>query len=622
MINQIKMLISSMFLLLVWGGTQVSCTQNEPYKPRSTEGVLSIFLNPVRLDELLPGGYFKITGQGLIEDATYQVSLDLNQATTITRIPLEMIEILDGLLVRWPVQEGLNIPEGSALGSILVEASLRNFTGIARAEWSAQLAHTLTPQLSGLSPLLSPQTPSSLSGSGLLHEGEGTSILNLNGQFIDHQGMSTSLEISEPLTDQLSAQTQDALSRDRSQRWWSPHPRYFGIKGGRFEGSANITNNGVGGLTMSETISVSFEVSEPYISLVTPSSVSRGQRLFIEGGGFVDLLDSSVVGLTTLSFTGTLTPFNTAQSPVEYTDLRFEVRHETGAKISTSFEPGYNSSCESLDLGGMAGVLEGEFIATVFWSDQEVTTNSMPMSIEIASSKQVVYLSFLPAFTDSLRLFGLRNLSARVIDEIIAVVQRDYTGVNLEIRTTPPTDFELYSTVEIGGPDPNAQSLFGLDNTTGLDVCNQRLDDNLAGRNAESGNSYGGVFVESFLNLSPAQTSDANSLADPIFDEIFQPLMMTPAQLNDLQGPRAESVLNAIRVLGHLVGNTLTHEIGHSLGLPVIAGCGSYHNAPGPRQIMDCGRDRPFIERAGLDPEGPPRWTSENFSYLQKILPQ
>lgn len=599
-----------------------SCTYNEPYEPKESEGVLNLTLSPINLAELLPGGYFRITGQGLIEEADYTVSLDLEEASGSRRILLELIEIRDGLLVRWPVNEGLTTPVGLARGSVLVEASLRGFIGSARVQWSATLMRTIMPRLESMSLVVSAQTPSPILGQGFLSNGEGDSILNLSGVFTDPMGISSTLDLSEPLLiTPPNPLGQEHLSQDRTMRWWVPRPSYFGAKGGHFEGSVTITNNGPGGLLMSDPKSVNFDVSEPFISFVTPASVSRGQRLYIEGGGFLDLVEGADVGLTTLTFTGQLVPYNNAIAPIEYREVRFEVNHESGARLSTSFEPEYNSSCESLDIGGVSGVLEGSVTATVFWRDDEVVTTPSPLSVEIASSKQIVYLSFLPAFTDSLRLFGLRNLSARVINEIIGVVQRDYNGVNLEVRTSPPSDFELFSTVEIGGPDPNAQSLFGLDNTSGLDLCNQRLDDKLAGRNAESGNSYGGVFVESFLSLSPSRGGEANGLADPLFDEIFQPLMADPAELSDLSGTRADEVLTAIRVLGHLVGNTLTHEIGHSLGLPVVPGCGSYHNAPGPRQIMDCGRDRPFIERAGLDPEGPPKWTSENFAYLQKILP-
>ena len=96
--------------------------------------------------------------------------------------------------------------------------------------------------------------------------------------------------------------------------------------------------------------------------------------------------------------------------------------------------------------------------------------------------------------------------------------------------------------------------------------------------------------------------------------------MDEPAKLTE-QGARYEVVSRAIGVLGHLVGNTLSHELGHSLGLPVYPGCGQYHNAPGELQMMDCGQDRPFVERAGLDPRGFATWTPENREYLENILP-
>ncbi|MEZ4465309.1 MAG: hypothetical protein R3F43_12710 [bacterium] len=86
-------------------------------------------------------------------------------------------------------------------------------------------------------------------------------------------------------------------------------------------------------------------------------------------------------------------------------------------------------------------------------------------------------------------------------------------------------------------------------------------------------------------------------------------------------GSRDAEIERAIRTLGNLVGNTATHEIGHSLGLPVAPGCGQYHNAPGDRQIMDCGSDRPFAERAELEPGSQAEFTPENRAYLERILP-
>jgi hypothetical protein len=161
--------------------------------------------------------------------------------------------------------------------------------------------------------------------------------------------------------------------------------------------------------------------------------------------------------------------------------------------------------------------------------------------------------------------------------------------------------------------------LFGLDNTSGLDRCNQRLNDQLAGKNVDGG-GYGGVFVESFLQLS-AKNHPENPLADPLFDTIFQSVIDRPPSSSEKEGNRALEIQNAIAILSHLIANTLAHEVGHSLGLTTVPGCGTFHTSPGDLQMMDCGSDRPFIERAGLDQRGLANWTQEDLNYLRLILP-
>ena len=76
----------------------------------------------------------------------------------------------------------------------------------------------------------------------------------------------------------------------------------------------------------------------------------------------------------------------------------------------------------------------------------------------------------------------------------------------------------------------------------------------------------------------------------------------------------------AIFVLGNLIGTTLTHEVGHSLGLANPYGQG-YHN-PGdrPNRLMDAGGDRPFEERAQLSEQGPAVFCDQEYDYLRTIL--
>jgi hypothetical protein len=73
-------------------------------------------------------------------------------------------------------------------------------------------------------------------------------------------------------------------------------------------------------------------------------------------------------------------------------------------------------------------------------------------------------------------------------------------------------------------------------------------------------------------------------------------------------------------VLGNLVGNTITHEVGHSLGLSAIDG--EFHNVgDNPGWIMVSGSFRPFAERAEIDGYAPAVFSPFNRAYLQSVLP-
>ena len=79
-------------------------------------------------------------------------------------------------------------------------------------------------------------------------------------------------------------------------------------------------------------------------------------------------------------------------------------------------------------------------------------------------------------------------------------------------------------------------------------------------------------------------------------------------------------------MIGRLAGHTASHEVGHSLGLPFVAGEDPedvvYHNEPLDEAfIMDAGSDRPFQERAELGGQGPAKFSPRNRAYLQRILP-
>jgi hypothetical protein len=225
-------------------------------------------------------------------------------------------------------------------------------------------------------------------------------------------------------------------------------------------------------------------------------------------------------------------------------------------------------------------------------------------------------------------------------------MERDYTTVNVDVRLEPPTDFALYAEVEIAGPDPNGLGLLGYDNTPGKDNGNERLFDRIGGVNATTQEDgfpgYGGVFIESLFAFSedPEPFAEKIPAADPAFDEIFDPFRPDrggrPVVAADLAGnavpvltsgegcpatERSQQIACAVWVLGNLIGTTLSHESGHSLGLANPFSEGFHNFSDEPNRLMDSGGDRPFAERAELFGQGPARFCTTEYEYLRQILP-
>jgi hypothetical protein len=170
-----------------------------------------------------------------------------------------------------------------------------------------------------------------------------------------------------------------------------------------------------------------------------------------------------------------------------------------------------------------------------------------------------------------------------------------------------------------------------------------RLYDQLGGVNAQTQQDgspgYGGVFVESLMGFSlhPA-TGDSVDGADPTFDAIFDPLRPDggePVRADDLAAgvapiastsvcpasSRPLQIACAARVMGNLLGGTIAHEVGHSLGLANPYGEGYHDPGDAPNRLMDAGGDRPFLERAELSGQGPAVFCADEYTYLRTILP-
>lgn len=601
--------VAPALLLLAWACSDPAGEDQGPDEP--VELVFAI--DALSLDRVLPGTSADLVGSGFLEDAAWAAVVEGQVQGRPVELVLDVERLSDrALRVRFPVQALQAVGDGQLVGLLTLEGKLGEARGAAEVAISAMVVQRLSPRLDQVSPGMFPASPIEVLGADFIRGSEGQTLIDVRGTFVrDRDGEARALEAySVPC-----APPAEAAGWGRGSASFVFDPAWVGIEPGHIQGEARLVNEGPGWKAEGQWVRFEADLLPPVIEALSTPSASRGQAVRIFGNGFL----GGSQGLTVVRLEGTFHAASGESRPLN-PPIELAPLYVDGTELLFSMTVAYDFECQSGDLGAEPGELVGR--ATPITTLDGVTTEGepLPLTFEVLPSKQVVWLRFLPAFTDSLRLFGLRDFSREVKAHIVNVVRRDYAGVNLEIRLEQPTDFLLYSTVEIGGPDPNAQQLFGLDNTLGLDRCNQRLDDKLAGRNADSDGAYGGIFVESFLQLSARNGTD-NPLANPVFDEIFDPVIDQPAKQEEWGGPRQATIDRALRTLGNLVGNTTSHEIGHSLGLPVAPGCGQYHNAPGDRQIMDCGRDRPFAERAELTPQDRAVWTPENRRYLEMILP-
>jgi hypothetical protein len=585
---------------------------DEPAASASTPRRFPLEITRVEAPVAVPGSRLRVVGSGFLDAGVWTARLvgalagaPLERPLTVDRRDDAVLE----LVLTPSTFSGL--PEGTFEGRLELEVVYGESTGEATPAVRFEVRSGLDPVFTRGAPGAFPQSPWPVDAQGLLTPSEGQTTIALRGRFLpDGVGSERELAVTE-----VPVVALDPTGLDRSRGQVEIELAWFGIEPGRFEGEAALTNSGQGWTRGSPFVPVRFDLLVPTIEQVTPRAASRGQRVTIFGQGFV----GGSQGATTLRLDGTFTPRDGEPTSLPPGGLELNPTWLSGNELVFSMRVDYDFDCNSADLGARPGRLEGQVTPIIELEGTRVEGVTTPLDFEILPSRQLVYLRFLPAFTDSLRLFGLRNLSADVQDRILEVLHRDYAGINVDFRTLEPEDFLDYAILEFGGPDPNGQNLFGLDNTPDLDRCNERLGDNLAGRNAD-GAGYGGIFVESFLQLSPANGAD-NPLASPGFDEVFGEVMRAPATPDDLFGPRAEVVRRAVLSLGNLIGSTASHEVGHSLGLPVFPGCGDYHTAPGDAQLMDCGADRPFAERVELNGAPPGRFNPEDLEYLRQILP-
>ncbi|TMQ22503.1 MAG: hypothetical protein E6J90_12300 [Deltaproteobacteria bacterium] len=478
-----------------------------------------------------------------------------------------------------------------------------------------------------------------LSGDGFLLGGdEGASVVQVAGCVALQAGGACRpvAMIELPLT---------AIAGSRSRARFAFSPRIAGIQSGAFTGTIAVVNRQPGEAPLSAApVDVAYDLVSPQVFSIDPPAASLGQYVLVRGGGWIGNPGDpggEPGAVTEFELSGTLRRSGGAALPFA-TTLIPEVVDGRLARyvINTDDALGH-----ALDLRGDTGELTASVTPVVSFGGDRVRGPATPIRLAIAPVKQVVYLAFAPSYVEGLRDFGLRAASAQIRDRILAACREAYRGVGIEFRTEPPSDFALFSTVELVGVDPNDQGLFGYDNSPGKDSGNLRLYDRLGGVNAQTQEDgspgFGGVFVRSLLGFSPHPGRLARSVAgaDPVFDQLFDPFRAdrggTPVSAADLAGEqpalgdgggcpardRARQIQCAIFALGNLIGGTVAHEGGHSLGLANPYQDGFHDPGDAPNRLMDAGDARPFLERAQLMGQGPAVFCDGEYAYLRRILP-
>lgn len=620
--------------------------------PPADPGLEGLGLARVAPDTVVPGSAVLIEGRSFVEetwgtsrlvlegtfdDGSGSSSIDVSLPATFVDFGEMTITVDESFFAAFPA------PSGDFSGNAVVEIDSTVDGKTYRSDTlqiDLAIRQELTPTLSEVASgdLIYVNDRIEVVGDGILLGGdEGTTYAVLDGCFRPSgAGECSPIDMTEVpvVSDDL----------DRSSGGFAFAPSVAGIDPGSFEGTVALRNEHAAGsiLDSGEVLDVDYEVIESAVLAVSPSAASLGQYVEFEGGGFVTEADG---GYTIARLEGTFSPASgepeTVDPPVEL--LLEVVDGRRGRYVLNEDDEGLG---ERLDLRRVTGTFTGTVTPVVGWGGETRTGTSESFTLEIAPVKQVVYVKFMPAYVESLRKFGLRAVDARIRQRVIEVVQRDYRGINLEVRTEEPTDFALFATAEVHGPDPYPDfDLLGLDNTAGKDTGNLRLHDTIGGFNAltqqDGYPGFGGVFIENLFAFSehPNGLSSSVPLATSDFDDIFDPFRPdqggTPVTsqdgINDIPmltsgdgcpaSARSDRIACAIWVLGSLIGTTLSHEIGHSLGLANPFGEGFHNSSDEINRLMDSGGDRPFAERAELFGEGPGSFCTGAYDYLRQILP-
>ena len=606
-------------------------------------GLEALALKSVKPGTIIPGTKLVIAGESFVDDQWGATTLHLVGKAGGQNIDVswpakfvdfgKMTVAIDGGKLD---QVGGDVDfDGTATVDVVATSNGQTYSTTALSTKLSFRNHlTPTPTGIGTGSVIFVNDQIAVDGDGFLLGGdEGVTVARIEGCFkLDSGGSCVPIA-----TQDIPMLPLDELSRQHAQFPFAP--KLAGIKPGQFTGKVTIVNKQTASAEVkADSIDVGYTLVTSQVFMVDPPAASLGQYVFVHGGGFVG---GEPGALTQIELTGTFNKTGGNPAPAQmYLIPEFVEGPLVRYVINTDDALGH-----ALDLTKDTGHFTGTLTPIVSYGADTVRGVGLSVSFDIAPVKQVVYLHFQPAYVEELRDFGLRAVDKKIRDRIMKVVNEAYAGVNIEFRGEPVTDFALYENVDLVGVDPNDMGLFGYDNSPGKDNGNLRLYDKLGGVNATTQEDgypgYGGVFVRSLMGFSKHPGSFTKSVpgADDVFDQIFDPFRADqdgePITANDLStaiptlaegascpgNDRSSQIACAVFVMGNLIGGTLSHEIGHSLGLANPYSDGFHDAGDAPNRLMDAGGDRPFLERAQLQGQGPGVFCDEEFTYLQEVLP-
>ena len=625
--------------------------------PALDSGLAQPSLSALQPGVILPGTRIDLAGAGFSDASVAASQLELRggfYAADGTRSAVDVtlpVTVSDGnhafAAAAGAWSRALPSLDGKFEGSAFVIA-VSTLDGSARTSpplaIDVALASTLTPALASIGGgNVHVNDPVALGGGGfLLGNGEGETHVLVSGCYVQEGTAPSATGCAGVAVDSvdLIATPNPSAPWDRTQSQFTFSPALGGIHPGVFAGSALIRNQLADGSTHDGgTQPLNVTLIKPEVDSVSPTGASLGQYVDVGGAGFLGSADDEI---TLLRLTGTFTADGSATPAA--VDLTLVPAFDSGQRLRYVLDE-TDALGQTIDLRSASGTLSGQVTLITRKGNDEVDGDPTPVSLQLLPVKQIVYVRFLPSYRESLQLYGLAAADADVQKRIFAVAARDYAGVNVELRATVPTDFALYSQVDVEGPDPNALDLLGYDNTPGKDVGNMRLFDRIGGVNATTQSDgfpgYGGIFVDNFMVYSnhPSSRVASQNLGADDFDVVFDALRPeTGAPVTDREAragiaalddahaclaanrDRATVIACAVFVLGNLVGTTITHEVGHSLGLADPTGELFHDPGDGPDRLMDAGGDRPLDERAELQGQGPGVFCSDEYQYLKVVL--